>query len=92
VSKVILKGYIVVPESDLEAVKTELAKHIDSTLREPGCLLFEVSQDVSNPYRFNVHEVFSDNDAFEAHQARVRQSKWGKVSARAERHYKVSHR
>ncbi|KYZ85937.1 antibiotic biosynthesis monooxygenase [Alcanivorax sp. KX64203] len=91
-SKVILKGYIVVPEPDLEAVKAELAEHIDATLREPGCLLFEVSQDASDRYRFNVHEIFSDNDAFERHQLRVRQSKWGEVSARAKRHYKISHR
>ncbi len=39
VSKVILKGGIVVPETDLEAVKAELPTYIDAIMREPGCFL-----------------------------------------------------
>lgn len=37
-SKVTLKGFILVPESDLENVKSELVTHKRLTLEEPGCI------------------------------------------------------
>lgn len=70
--KIILKGFIIVPRQDLDAVKTELINHQRLTLAEPGCLVFEVVQYANNPYRFDVHEEFKDRDSFERHQARVK--------------------
>ncbi|MBS3669214.1 putative quinol monooxygenase [Vreelandella boliviensis] len=86
-SKVILEGFIIVPEPDLIAVQAELINHKRLTMAEPGCLVFEVVQCTINPYRFNVYEEFIDRDAFERHQARVKSSAWDKVSANIERHY-----
>lgn len=43
-SKLILEGYIVVPNSDLAQVLAELPAHIELTRNEAGCLCFEVSQ------------------------------------------------
>ncbi|MGM0824971.1 MAG: putative quinol monooxygenase [Pseudomonadota bacterium] len=85
--KAILKGFIIVPEPDLNAVKAELIIHKQLTLAEPGCLVFEVVQCTINPYRFDVYEEFIDRDSFKRHQARVKSSAWGKVSANIERHY-----
>lgn len=85
--KVILKGFIIVPEPDLDAVKAELINHKRLTMAEPGCLVFEVVQCTTNPNRFDVYEEFIDRDSFERHQARVKSSAWGKVSANIERHY-----
>jgi quinol monooxygenase YgiN len=89
-AKVILKGYIIVPDSDLAAVKAELSKHIELTLLEGGCLVFEVSQDNEDSNRFNVYEEFADQESFAVHQERVRKSKWGLVCANAVRHYHVT--
>ncbi len=89
-SKVILKGFVVVPEDDLSAVLKELNNHIDFTREEPGCLIFEVTQDLGNPTRFDVYEEFIDIAAFENHQQRVERSEWGRVSANVERHYEIS--
>ncbi|WP_421198772.1 putative quinol monooxygenase [Aeromonas enteropelogenes] len=89
-SKVILKGFIIVPQSDLAQVKDELARHIQLTRAEPGCLVFEVMQDSANSCRFDVYEEFVDNIAFQAHQARVKSSYWGEVTVNIERHYKVT--
>ncbi|MBL0520952.1 putative quinol monooxygenase [Aeromonas enteropelogenes] len=89
-SKVILKGFIIVPPSDLAQVKDELARHIQLTRAEPGCLVFEVIQDRTNPCRFDVHEEFVDKIDFEAHQARVSLSYWGEVTVHVERHYTVT--
>ena len=57
-SKITLKGFILVPESDLSAVISELPNHIALTRKEKGCLVFDVLQDDDNSFRFSVVEVF----------------------------------
>jgi len=89
-AKVILQGFIVVPESDLEAVKSELILHKRLTLKEVGCLTFTVTPDEVNPHKFIVYEEFVNQTAFDNHQARVKSSKWGKVTNNVERHYQIS--
>lgn len=88
--KIILNGFIIVPPNDLAAVKDELDKHIQLTRAETGCLIFEVTQDHFNPCRFDVYEGFVDEAAFQAHQARVKSSRWGKITINVERHYTVT--
>lgn len=88
--KVILKGYILVTDTDLAAVKKELLNHIQLTRQEEGCLVFEVSQDTENSNRFNVYEEFTDSISFESHQKRVRNSRWGEVSENVSRHYQIN--
>ena len=86
---VTLQGYIVVPEGDLDNVLEELPNHITLTRQEPGCQDFMVKQDLNNPKRFQVYEIFADRKTFQAHQQRVSRSKWGRVTANAERHYDI---
>lgn len=88
-SKVILQGHIIVPENELSAVKKELVNHIALTQQEAGCLIFEVVQDQNHPQRFDVYEEFVDQEAFDKHQNRVKNSHWGKVAANVERHYEI---
>lgn len=88
-SKVILKGFIIVPEEDLPAVKDELINHRNLTHNESGCLIFEVTQSESNPRCFVVYEEFKNKAAFEFHQKRVKNSYWGEVTANVERHYEI---
>jgi quinol monooxygenase YgiN len=89
-AKVILQGFIVVPDSDLEIVKSELVIHKSLTLKEEGCLTFTVTPDEVNPCKFNVYEEFVNQAAFDNHQARVKSSKWGEVTEGAERSYQIS--
>ncbi|EPR4995075.1 MULTISPECIES: putative quinol monooxygenase [Vibrio] len=88
-SKVTLKGFILVPEPDLELVKNELVNHKRLTLDEPGCITFSVIENPENPLRFDVYEEFVDKVAFEQHQKRVKASRWGKVTVNVERHYEI---
>lgn len=90
-SKLVLKGYILVPEADLVAVSKELPNHIELTRNEAGCLAFEVTRDRDNANRFNVYEEFSGKDAFAFHQDRVRDSKWGEITANVARHYEIEY-
>ena len=91
-TKVILKGYVIVPPADLDAVQKELPIHIQNTRQEEGCLVFDVLQDKENKSRFNVHEEFIDRDSFSVHQDRVKNSNWGKIAANIERNYHVNQR
>lgn len=87
--RVILRGFIIVPDGDLEVVRRELPAHSELTRAEPGCLAFEVTANESDPNRFDVYEEFASKAAFDAHQARVGSSRWGRLTARVERHYRV---
>jgi autoinducer 2-degrading protein len=89
-AKVILKGHIIVPDSDIAAVKVELINHIELTTQESGCIVFKVSQDTDNLNRFNVYEEFTDRNSFANHQVRVRESKWGAITKNVERHYEIT--
>ena len=88
-SKVTLKGFIVVPEAELALVQSELVNHVRLTQKEPGCLSFRVTQNADNPLQFDVFEEFSDRAAFEHHQQRVKASHWGKITQNVTRHYEV---
>ncbi len=86
----VLTGYIIVSQSDLTIVKLELERHINLTRDETGCLTFKVTQDPLNPCRFDVYEEFVDQAAFQAHQARVKSSRWGEITVNVERFYTVT--
>lgn len=88
-SKVTLKGFILVPEPELEVVKSELVTSKRLTLEESGCITFSVIENSNNPLRFDVYEEFKDKPAFEHHQKRVKASRWGKVTVNVERHYQI---
>ena len=88
-SKVVLKGFIIVPEADLDAVKQELINHKRLTLEEQGCLVFDVVENSDNPLRFDVYEEFLDKASFEYHQQRVKASYWGEVTRNVERYYEI---
>ena len=90
-SKVILKGHIIVPSNDLVAVKNELTMHMALTKQENGCLVFEVSQDAENVNRFDVYEEFANQESFSNHQDRVGKSRWGAVTVNVERHYEITY-
>lgn len=88
--KIILDGYIIVPASDLKAVKAALVTHIRLTREESGCIEFKVVQGSQNPHRFFVYEEFENDAVFKAHQARVASSDWGNVAKNVERHYTIT--
>jgi quinol monooxygenase YgiN len=89
-SKITLQGHIIVPDADLEIVKSELLIHTKLTEQETGCLFFSVTVDKNNPNKFDVYEEFVNQTAFDRHQSRVKSSNWRKVTHRVQRHYQVS--
>lgn len=84
-----LAGHIEVPEARRAAIRAALVDHIRLTRAEPGCLSFDVTEDPASPGRFAVAELFASRAAFEAHQARVAASVWGRITAGIARRYAV---
>ncbi|MDS9468421.1 GNAT family N-acetyltransferase [Paracoccus sp. MBLB3053] len=56
-----------------------LPDHVASSRAEPGNLRFDLSQ-TEDPLVWRLDELFSDVEAFAAHQSRTAQSEWGKRS------------
>ncbi len=86
---VTLTGHINVPPSQMDLIRTALETHISLTRAEPGCISFDVTDRADIPGRFDVAEEFTDPQAFTAHQARVKASDWGRISAGIPRDYVI---
>lgn len=72
-----------------EAVLRHLPRHVELTRAEPGCLAFAVTP-TADPLVWQVAERFADRAAFDAHQARVSASAWGRATAGVPRDYTVT--
>jgi len=85
-----LTGHIEVPVDKRGAIARHLAPHIALTLKEPGCVEFQVLPDPAIPGRYLVQETFQDRAAFEAHQARVKASTSGAFTEGFARTYDIT--
>ena len=63
-------------EADADALAPAVDEHVRLTPAEPGCLSFDIRRDPDDPRAFRVDEAFRDRAAFEAHQARMRETDW----------------
>jgi quinol monooxygenase YgiN len=90
-SRVSLSGFLICRTlEEADRVSVLLPDHIRLTRAEPGCLRFEVFRSQSDPVRFAVTEVFRDRAAFEAHQARAKDTIWAKATKGIPRDYKIT--
>lgn len=88
-SAVALKGLLVCANRDEAAVVLRhLHRHIELTNAEAGCLQFDV-EPTNDPFVWEVSERFVDQEAFDAHQARVLASEWGRATSHITRDYVV---
>ena len=58
----------VLPEH-LEEYLANVKLHARNSASEPGCLRYDVLQDIEDPTTICLFEVFADEDAFNAHLA-----------------------
>ena len=87
-SRVYLDGLLIANSAAHRAViDLYLEDHIALTRAEPGCLKFEVTEDARDRNKFHVSEIFDSEDSFAAHQARAKDSEWGKHSEKLERKF-----
>jgi quinol monooxygenase YgiN len=75
---------------DVAIVVRFLPQHLMLTRAEPGCISFQVRQ-TDDPLVWQVDEEFIDATAFAAHQERVANSDWGRLTAEITRRYGVTY-
>lgn len=69
-------------------VLEHLPIHIRETVREPGCLFFDIAQ-TEDPLVWAVSEGFASRAAFDAHQLRTKASPWAEATAEIRREYQI---
>ena len=85
-----LSGYLIcASEEEADLVRKFLPDHIELTRAETGCLSFEVKE-TTDPLVWEVQELFGNQEVFKAHQARVKSSEWGIITAEITREYVIS--
>ena len=82
-----LVGHIQVPVHKQALIQAALPIHIENTRAESGCITFELEQHPIDPCRFEVFEIFQNQNVFDQHQARVQTSEWGALTTDAQRFY-----
>ena len=88
-AQVVLSGVLVcTADAQVATVQRFLARHVELTRAEPGCVSFAV-EPTTDPRVWQVDAVFTDPAAFRLHQERVRTSEWGRETVGIERHYTV---
>lgn len=72
-------------------VLSHLPLHMRLTMRELGCLFFDIAQDPFDPLVWTVNEGFASEPDFVAHQTRSAASAWGQATRRIRRDYALAH-
>jgi len=62
-----------------EAIRTNAERTITD---EPGCLHFDVTQDITDPHHFLFYELYADEDAVAAHREAPHFAEWRQAADR----------
>ena len=55
-------------------------EHARGSLKEPGVLRFDISQDQGEPNRFYIYKVYQDQAALDAHVSTPRFARWREIT------------
>ena len=73
-------GTIKVKAEHLEEFIAQVRGHAERSLREPGCLQFDVLQDIADPHTICLYEVFRNEADLDAHRAQTYYAQWMEIS------------
>jgi len=73
-------GTIKVKAEHLEEFIAHVRGHAERSLREPGCLRFDVLQDTADPQTICLYEVFRSEADLDAHRAQTHYAFWMEMS------------
>ena len=77
----ILLVFIHVREGSVEAFRKATIENARSSLREPGVARFDVVQQIDDPTRFVLVEVYRSKEAHSAHRETAHYRKWRETVA-----------
>ncbi|MCG6120545.1 MAG: antibiotic biosynthesis monooxygenase [Blastomonas sp.] len=73
---IVIAGYYRFPVDALDAVKPAMARMIEASRAEPGCIHYAFAHDVIEPGMIRVSESWADQAAFDAHVASPHMAAW----------------
>ena len=73
-------GIIKVKPEHLTEFIEQVRQHAQRSVREPGCLRFDVLQDTTDPETICLYEVFRSEADLDAHRAREYYAEWMEMS------------
>ncbi|MBW0001613.1 MAG: antibiotic biosynthesis monooxygenase [Verrucomicrobia bacterium] len=73
---VILHVHVHVRSEHLNAFREATLENARNSIQEPGVLRFDVVQQVDDPARFVLAEVYRDESAVDAHRRSAHYAKW----------------
>lgn len=73
-------GTIKVKAAHLAAFVDQVRRHAEHSVREPGCLRFDVLQDADDPQTICLYEVFRSEADLDAHRAQDYYQRWMALS------------
>jgi (4S)-4-hydroxy-5-phosphonooxypentane-2,3-dione isomerase len=73
---VILHVHVHVRSEHLDAFRDATLENARNSFQEPGVLRFDVVQQVDDPTRFVLVEVYQDESAVDAHRRSAHYAKW----------------
>lgn len=60
-------GIVLNDDADLLTAQRELQRLMEKTVSEPGCIVFEIRQNLEHPKQFTLWECWTGEDALKAH-------------------------
>lgn len=72
-----------------EAILNHVDEHVKLTRAEEGCMEFSISE-TKDPMVFQVDEMFSSEEAYQAHRARTESTEWAEATKGIKRQYNIS--
>lgn len=58
---------VIAAPNDVELVKNELSKLVKETVKEAGCIRYDLHQDLANPAHFVFYECWESRELLEQH-------------------------
>lgn len=79
---IVVTGHFRIPLGSLAAARDAMARVIDATRSEAGCLSYSYSEDMLEPGLFRVCECWTDRQALSAHFEQPHMRLWKEERAR----------
>lgn len=73
-------GIITVKAAHLAEFVEHVSLHAQRSIKEPGCLRFDVLQDADDPHTICLYEVFRSEEDLDAHRAHDYYTRWMAMS------------
>jgi quinol monooxygenase YgiN len=76
----ILSVFLRVPPDQVEALRPHMKTVIAASRKEPGCLVYTLSEDMAEPGLIRAFEIYADDEALAAHGASEHFKAWRAAS------------